>query len=210
MSKTFYIIIFTILMLRQTLCMFLSIFSGIMVASYPAAPAPHRAYVVQVYLVSAYVVEGLFIAGIVLLFWSLRLACRAGYASGTSQILLLGQRILSCITFRIGVKTETNRYSRRDLLLIIVIVIIFYSAFLLRAGDVLSDIVASTFFFAANTTTCTLILLLTLYYAIRYAGNPVSSCQYKRIINKTRSLLMILAFTRIVNYLAKRRSSTVR
>ncbi len=72
--------------------------------------------------------------------------------------------------------------------------------FLLRAGNVLTDVATATFYCVCNNVMCVGLLLLILCYAIRYAGNPASNHRYKRIIIKTRVLLFILIFTRMVLY----------
>lgn len=188
----FYVTIFLILFIRQILYIFLTVLSGIIVIYYSDSETSpkYKTYSVQAYLISVYLMEGMFMAGMLFMFWVFRLSYYAGQVSGNSQILLITQRI----------KNETKVYYCINLVIIIAIVIIFYVFFLLRAANALTDIAISTFFAVSNDVLSIVILILILIYAIRYAGNPASNLRYKRTISKTRTLLIVMAFTRMVSY----------
>jgi len=60
--------------------------------------------------------------------------------------------------------------------------------------------VAGDLFCALNIAISIIVLCAVLYYSISYAGNPPTNEKYQKIISKTRKILIILTFTRIVRF----------
>jgi len=68
---------------------------------------------------------------------------------------------------------------------------------MLRAGDVINDEAATNTFFSLNVIISLSVIVSVLYYAIRYAGNPTINPKAKKIIQKTRKVILFLTITRI-------------
>jgi hypothetical protein len=69
---------------------------------------------------------------------------------------------------------------------------------MLRAGNVINDEAATDIFFPLNAIISLAVIASVLYYAIRYAGNPTINPKAKKIIQKTRKVILFFTLTRIV------------
>jgi hypothetical protein len=145
---------------------------------------------IGIYEISLYSAEGLFISAVLLFFWSLRIAYRIGQVSSSDQILLLSQ----------GSKTKqlVQRKYACNISVVIVTAIVYYVFCILYATKQIHGPTSSTIFFSLNTAIMVIIFISILVYALKYAGNPASKEIYKIMIYKTRYLIIIWGFARIV------------
>lgn len=69
---------------------------------------------------------------------------------------------------------------------------------MLRTGNVLNDHIATDIFSSSNILISLIILGIVLIYAIRYAGDPTLNPKAKKLIQRTRKVILFFAITRIV------------
>ena len=86
-------------------------------------------------------------------------------------------------------------------MLVIIFIVIGYSlVFVLYAGDLMNMDSAADTFFSMDTLICLIIILIVVIYAFKYAGNPPANFRYKKIIIRTRVLLVVYVVARIVSF----------
>ncbi len=92
-----------------------------------------------------------------------------------------------------------RRYYLLNMVPLALVVLWYFVAFVVFFANGYTREVASVIFCCTGGVLCVLLLIFILLLALKYSGNPASKERYKLMIIKTRILLLVWCFTRLVN-----------